>query len=621
MSHNSPSHNLKEVCDAIIAFINKGSLTVDEVMEYIKGPDFPLPNTIINSKDIKEAFRTGKSNVSLKIRGEYEIKDNKLIFTSIPYRTYRNKIKEQIEKNIDELEKYIEDFEDESGIGDNRLVFTIKAGVSPESAALKLFSLTNLQTTLSYNMNFIVDGTPKLCSIMDLIEAYYKHQSNCIINSSIYDKDKADKRTHILKGLIIITKDIDKAITLIKNSLTPQEAKENLIKEYNISEKQAEAILDLKLAKLTKLNRDDLLKELEEKEKLIEKLNLIITDKSYRDKNILIPAIENMKNKYGDERRTKLLNLDIPKEEKKTIEIIPEDVVVLLDKDSNIKRISSTSFKVQNRKGKGTKSDKNIVASIPTNTIDSLMVFTSLGRMFRIPVNDIPIPIGSNKGVNLFSLLSLENNEYVITMSSLYKNTNAEYIVFLTKNGMIKKSKIEEYKSLKRSGGIAAIKLKEDDSVVYVTFLKDEDMFIISKKGQVIHIETKNINPIGRVTMGVKGITLRENDYVVTGLPLHKETDYLAIVTTCGYGKKMPLSEFPVQGRGGIGILGKKKVEKGKNYDPIAGAAMVDDNDVLLIIGQPNKIAIPVDQIPLLKRTSEGLKLIADSYVNVIGKI
>lgn len=618
MSHNSPSHNLKEVCDAIIAFINKGSLTVDEVMEYIKGPDFPLPNTIINSKDIKEAFRTGKSNVSLKIRGEYEIKDNKLIFTSIPYRTYRNKIKEQIEKNIDELEKYIEDFEDESGIGDNRLVFTIKAGVSPESAALKLFSLTNLQTTLSYNMNFIVDGTPKLCSIMDLIEAYYKHQSNCIINSSIYDKDKADKRTHILKGLITITKDIDKAITLIKNSLTPQEAKENLIKEYNISEKQAEAILDLKLAKLTKLNRDDLLKELEEKEKLIEKLNLIITDKSYRDKNILIPAIENMKNKYGDERRTKLLNLDIQKDEEKEL-IEPEDMVVIMTQNGDIKRVPTKNFKIQKRNGKGIKIGNDpITCMLSATTVDQLMIFSSLGKMYKLLVNDIPIGTNISKGVNIESLIKLDKHEKVLTINTLNKGTDAEYVIFVTKNGIFKKTNIEEYLKMKRTSGINAINLKEGDSLAYVTFLKDENIILITKMGMSIHFETKDIKAIGRNTCGVRAIKLDNNDEVITGLPVHKTTDYLATFTSIGYAKKTDLKEFPVQLRGGKGL----KVHRlNSPTEIIVGAAMVDDKDAIALVGNPNGICISAKEIPLNSRFTNGLSMIKGKNIVSIVKI
>ena len=257
MAHSSAPHNLSEVCDAIIAYIENPKLTIDNIMEHIKGPDFPLGGTVINKKDIKAALATGKSSVSLKVRGNYTIDGNKIIFTSIPYRTYRNKIKEQLEKNIDEFESCLDDFCDESNIGENRLVFYSK---NTKTLLNKLFKFTDLQTTISYNMNFIVNGTPKLCSIKDLLKAYVDHQNNIIKNIAKTDLEKAKSKEHLLEGMIVATKDINTAIELIKGSDNKDIARRKLMEHFKVSEVQANAILDMKLSRLTKLDKDDLLK-------------------------------------------------------------------------------------------------------------------------------------------------------------------------------------------------------------------------------------------------------------------------------------------------------------------------------------------------------------------------
>jgi DNA gyrase subunit A len=305
MAHNSAPHNLTEVCNAIIAFIEKGSLTTSEIMEYIKGPDFPLGNKVLNSKDIAKAFETGKSSVSLKIQGDYEVDGQKIIFTTIPYRTYRNKIKEQIEKNIETLEEVIDDFDDESNVGQNKLVFHVKDGVSVSKALNKLFTLTDLQTTLSYNMNYIVNGTPKLCSMVDLIKAYVQHQENVLIKATEYDKAKAEARAHILEGLIAAVDKIDGVISLIKASASKAEAKEKLIDFLSIDDIQATAILDMKLGKLTKIDKEELINELKEKKEFIAYCINILTNQETRN-NELINKVKKLRDTYGDERRTKL---------------------------------------------------------------------------------------------------------------------------------------------------------------------------------------------------------------------------------------------------------------------------------------------------------------------------
>ena len=614
LAHNSLPHNLTEVCNAIIARLEKNdSLTIDELMLYIKGPDFPLKNIVINSKDIKAAFAKGKSDVSLKVRGDYEIKDNEIIFNTIPYRTYRNKIKEQISQNIDVLEEYIEDFSDESNCGINKLVFKIKKGVNPEQAVLKLFALTSLQTTLSYNMNYIVNGTPKMCSMMDLIDAYVNHQTNVLLASTEFDKEKALKRKHILEGLIIVINDIDKAIHLIRDSLNSAEAASRLVKTFNLTEEQAKAVLDMKLARLTKLDKNDLIKELEEKNRIIAECEKIINEETYRN-NVLIEKVKNLKNTYGDARRTELLNIEVPKEEKEIAEIIPEDVVIVFTENGLIKKVPTSTFKIQRRGGKGVKTKDEIISDvIKTNTVDTLMFFTTKGKMYRTIADNIPTGTNITKGVSVNSLIKLDKNEKVIAITSLHRKSTPKYVIFVTKNGMVKKSYLEEYTKTNRNTGIAALNVKENDEVVRIIFQDEEDMILLTKNGMSIKFATKEINPVGRAAMGVKGIKLSEDDEIVAALPIHKTSDTVAIFTENGLGKKVSLEDFPLQGRGGKGtICSKSSIIKG---------LMISNEDNILICGNKSSICISAKDIPLLSKISQGNILLKDNKVLSATKI
>ena len=614
MSHNSLPHNMTEVCEAIIARLNKGtSLTIDEVMQYIKGPDFPLNNIVINSKDIKTAFATGHSSTSLKVRGEYIIDKDKIIFNTIPYRTYRNKIKEQINKNIEILEEYIEDFSDESNVGINKLVFKVKKGINPEKAVLKLFALTDLQTTLSYNMNYIVNGTPKMCSMMDLIDAYVNHQINVLIASTKYDLNKAEKRKHILEGLLLIISNIDKAINLIRNSLNKNEAQIKLINEFNIDQEQASAVLDMKLSRLTKLDKDDLIKELEEKKIIIAECQKILTEEIYRNQKI-IKKIELIKTKYGDKRRTQLLNIEVPKEEKEIAEVVPIDVVVVTTESGLIKKVPVTSFKVQKRNGKGVKTaDDVILSAIKTNTVDNLVLFSDKGIMYKILVDNIPDGTNATKGVPISSLIKINTDEHIIAISSLHRKTIPKFIIFITQNGIIKKSYLEEYFKTKRNTGIKALNLQEGDSLVKISFQDEEDLLLLSENGMSIRIKTSDIGAIGRVATGVKGMKLNEGDKVISAMPIHKESDYVAIFTKEGLCKKVELKEYSIQMRNGKGTI--------TSLNKIAGAVMVDNDDNIAIFGRPNNLCIPVKEISLLSKKATGVKSIKTGIINSITKI
>ena len=500
LSHNSLPNNLTEVCNAIIARIEKNdTLTIDELMTHIKGPDFPLENIVVNSKDIKEAFRTGHSTVSLKVRGKYRIIGDTIIFDTIPYRVYRNKIKEQILKNADILEELIEDFSDESNVGINKLVFKVKKGVSPELVVNKLFALTSLQTTLSYNMNFIVNGTPKMCSMMTLVDAYVNHQIRVLINATKFDLDKALKRKHILEGNLIIIKDIDRAISIIKNSKDKKEAIDNLMKNFPIDLEQAEAILEIKLVRLTKLNRDDLLKELEEKQKIIDKCEKIINDETYRNKE-LIAIVSDLKNKYGDTRRTELLDIELPKETKKEITIIPKDVTVIIGNDNTIKRVPKLNRKTKN---------STILTSIDVNTTEIIWVFCQNGKKYSIAVNDIPEGTTATKGVPIETLIEADNSKVLMAMkasdSCIYK-----YIIFFTKNGLIKKTNIQEYDTAKRKTGTIAIKLNEDDSVLQIYSINEEKFKILTSDGIKKEFDSTTISPTARATKGTRFIKAKD---------------------------------------------------------------------------------------------------------------
>jgi DNA gyrase subunit A len=620
MAHNSAPHNLTEVCNAAIHYLQKnGEITLDELMNDIPGPDFPLGGTVINIKDVREAFATGKSSTSLKIRGDYEINGKDIIFTSIPYRAYRNKIKEQIADNIDELEKVITDFEDESSVGENRLVFTVKDEASLNPALNKLFALTDLQTTLSYNMNFIVDGTPKLCSLYTLIKCYVEHQEKVLLAATAYDKDKAEKRLHILNGLIAAIDKIDEVIALIRASENKTEARTGLMKLLGVDEVQADAILDMKLAKLTRIDKNELIEEKKEKEELIAIYNRIINEKDYRN-GILIEKITKLKEQYGDARRTKLVNLETASKEEKEIEFVePEKCVVIMTEGGLIKRIPSSSFKNQKRNGKGVRTQDDITnAIIRTNTIDSLMIFTDKGRMYRLLVNDIPVGTNVSQGQSVKSLVTMEPNEKPATIYSIYRDTDAKYVLFATKRGLVKKTSLDEYVKTKKKSGIAAINIKEDDELAAVTLVKDEDLILITSSGMAIKFNSNEIGATARATSGVKGIDLKKDDILVAALPIRNKTDNLAMFSKIGLGKKISLDELPLQKRAGKGLMCYKPTP---TTGDIVAATLVEDSDSILISGDKNSICIEAKEIPLLTRAATGNIIIKNSNIISASKV
>lgn len=596
MAHNSAPHNLTEVCNAAIALIEKGELTIDEVLSYIPGPDFPLGGTVLNIKDVRTAFASGKSNISLKIQGDYEIDGQDIVFTSIPYRTYRNKIKEQIEKNIDVLSELVDDFDDESNIGQNKLVFHVKDGVSVSKALNKLFLLTDLQSTLSYNMNYIVNGTPKLCSMVDLLHAYVDHQEEVLVNATTFDKEKAEARAHILEGLIAAVDKIDEVIALIKQSAGRADARIKLMDFLSVDEVQANAILDMKLGKLTRIDKEELVNELKEKKEFIAKCIEILTDKEVRNK-VLISKITQLRDTYGDARRTKLLNTDIPKQEKEVVVVEPKDCVVVVTKKNTIKRIDAKNFKAQKRNTTGVKTGDIVLFSQKTNTQDTLMVFSSKGKMYRVLVDNIPEGTNASNGTPISTLIEFENGEKPMAFTTMTRDTDKKFIFFATKNGTIKKVPLDEYDKMKRTG-IIAISFKDGDELADVTFINQEQMLLVTKNGMAIRFGTAEMPISSRTAQGVKGMKLNDGDSVIAALPIVDPTDYLAIVSKNGLGKKMQIDELTLQNRGGKGLLCYK--------EEIAGAEIIKESDNLLINGDKSSIVISGKDIPTLGRVSMG---------------
>ena len=607
MACNWLPHNLNEVAQAIYDYM-------DDKEPMIPGPDFPTGGIIINKNDIPAIMRTGHGSV--KVRGRYKIEKNNIVFYEIPYGTTIEGIMTEIGQICDEKGiEGISDIRDESNKKGLRIVIECQKGSNPDGIAQKLYAKTSLQTSISYNQVALVSKTPTELNLKQCLEIYLKHNHECLIKEAEFDLIKAKARLEIVRGLLVALEDIDNVIALIKKSESAAAAKVALIEKYSLSENQAKAILDMKLSRLAKLEKIELQKEEEELLSQIDYCNRIIEAKLVRD-SIIRDRLEAIVRKFGDARRTELTHIEIKPEEKEIIEVIPEDVVVILSQTGDIKRIPAKSFKVQKRNGKGVKNEGDAILDvISTNTIDNLMLFTSKGKMYRLLVDNVPAGTNASKGVNISSLLNIEPDEKVIAMTSLNRKTDAEYVVFVTKQGLIKKTALEEYKSVKRNTGIAAIKLKEGDSIANVTFLKDEEIIVITKEGMSIHFTTADINPIGRATSGVKSIKLDDGDEVLIGLPVHKKTDNVAIITTKGLGKKVALEEFPLQGRGGKGVYAHKPSEiTGK----IAGAAMVDNEDNILVVGKPNSICISAEDMPTTGRAAAGNIVIKNEVKHIV---
>ena len=609
MACNWLPHNLNEVAQAIYDYI-------DGKEPMLPGPDFPTGGYIINKNDIPNIMRTGHGSV--KLRGKYKIEKNNLVFYEIPYGTTVEGLLTEIGEICDnkEIEGIIE-IRDESNKKGIRIVVECGKGVNLDSIANKLYSKTDLQTSISYNQVALIDKTPTELNLKQCIEVYLKHNKECLVKEMNFDLAKAKDRLHIVEGLLIALEDIDNVIALIKGSESSAAAKDKLMSKYNLSEEQAKAILAMRLSSLARLEKIELENE---KKELVSKIAEIedILLKENRQIAIIKERLEDIVKKYGDARRTELLNIEVPKEEKEIAEVVPVDVVVVTTESGLIKKVPVSSFKVQKRNGVGVKSGDDITMSaIKTNTVDYMIFFSNVGRMYRTVVDNIPDGTNVSRGVPINTLIKLEPNEKIIAVTSLHRQKLPQYAIFFTRQGIIKKSFLSEYLGAKKNAGIAALKLKEGDSVAKVSFQDDEDVIVITKKGMSIRFATKDIGAIGRTATGVKAINLAEGDEVLTALPVHKDTDTVGLFTSNGMGKKVELKDFPVQGRGGKGTICYKM----EPNVTLAGAAMLSDEDNILVSGNKSSICISAKEVPQQNKMAQGNIIIKNNLVMSITKI
>ena len=614
-------HNINEVIDGIIATINNRDITVEELhKEYIKAPDFPTGGTIINQHELLNGYKTGKGRV--RIRGKYNVEKigrrECLVFYEIPYGVKKEKLIEDIAKLCEDKSiEGITDIRDTSNKHGMRIEIEVKKDINPDVIANHLFRLSALEDTYSLNHTAIVNKSPKVLNLKELIEVYIDHQVEVITRRTQFDLRKIDARLHIIEGLLKALEDIDNVIALIKASNNVQVAIEGLMKKYSLSEIQAKAIVEMKLRKLTGLEKVEL--EQENKE-LVEEANHLksILGSTEVLNSVLIDELNEIKSNYGDARKTDVTNIIVKADEKDIQYVQPEEVVVVMTKAGNVKKIPAKSFKVQNRNGKGVKNQDDIILDvIRTNTIDTLMVFTALGKMYRLVVDQVPTGTNSSRGVAIHTLVKMEEHDKAIAITSLKRKTDAEFVVSVSEQGMIKKTKLEEYMKAKKSG-IAAVGLREGDSIANIVFIKDEQLILVSEKGMSIRFKTDNIGSVGRTAIGVRGMKIAEGDRVVAALPINKDTDELAIFSQYGMAKRTSLKEYPIQGRDGKGTITYKPND---TTGVVVSAALVEDKDNVLVVGDQTSICISAKDIPSLGKASLGNIMIKGNNVMSVTKI
>lgn len=609
MACNWLPHNLEEVAQAIYDYI-------DGKEPMLPGPDFPTGGIIINKNDIPNILRTGHGSV--KVRGKYKVEGQNLVFYELPYGVSTENLLSEIGVVCDNKEiEGISDIRDESNKKGLRIVICCQKGYDPDNIAKKLFLKTNLQTSISYNQVALINKTPTELNLKDCVKIYLDHNIQCLIKEIDFDLEKAEARLHIVKGLLIALEDIDNVIALIKTSASGETARTKLMDKYKIDEIQAKSILAMRLSSLARLEKIELEAEKDGLERDIETYNKILGSE-YEQINIIKNRLTEIVKKYGDARRTELAHIEIKPEEKEIETVTPEDVVVILSQTGEIKRVAKSSFRTQRKGGKGVKSeDDAVLDTIATNTIDTLLVFTDTGKMYRLLVDNVPAGTNASKGVRIGTLINLEPNEKVIAITSLERKNNKKYVVFITKKGLFKKTLLEEYTKTKRSTGIQAINIKDGDSIANIELMDEEDMIIVTKSGMSIHFETKDIASIGRVTAGVKAIKLADDDEVLAGLPIRNNNDTVAVFSSLGCAKRTELSEFPLQGRGGKGVVIYKATP---GTGEVIGAAMVSNEDNVLLVGKTS-ICISAQDIPVLGRPATGNIMIKNGKVNSIVRL
>ena len=609
MACNWLPHNLNEVATAIYDYLDSKEPT-------LPGPDFPTGGVIINKDDIPNIMKTGKGSV--KLRGKYNFEDNNIVFYEIPYGVATEDLMNEIGAAADEGKiNGIKNIRNESNRKGFRLVIECDKGASLATIINLLFKETSLQTSISYNQVALINKTPTELTLKDCIKIYVEHNKECIKRETEFDLKKTEAKLEVVEGLLKALEDIDNIIALIKASASAAAAKTALMEKYSFTEPQAKAIVEMKLGKLAGLERIEIEDERKELVKLIETLNSILNNLEHE----LRLRLANLVEKYGDARRTELTQAaDTTKEEKEIEFVEPEKCVVVMTEGGTIKRIPQASFRNQKRNTKGVKTQEDITSCvIRTNTIDQLMIFTNQGNMYRLLVDNIPVGTNVSKGTPITGLIEMEENEKPTVIYSIYRDTDAKYIMFVTKGGLVKKTSLEEYTKTKKKSGILAINLKDNDELASVFLTKDEDIILITELGNAIRFNSMEVGATSRATSGVKGIGLKEDDAVSLALPIHDTNDQLGIFLSSGLGKKIKLSELPAQKRAGKGLAITKLTND--EYDCVSAAALISDEDNILIVGNLTSVCISAADVPSLGRAATGNMMIKSNKIKSVSKI
>jgi DNA gyrase subunit A len=622
MATNIPPHNLEELCNGVSALIDNPKITVDEISEHIKGPDFPTGGIIYNKKDITAAYATGRGGVVLRAKTDIQEKKSgmfQIIITEIPYQVNKANLLEKIANLVQEKKlDGIKDLRDESNKEGVRIVVELKKDSYPKKVLNRLYKLTELQTTFHLNMIALIDGIqPRLLNLKTILEEFIKHRQEVIRRRTEFDLQKAKDRAHILEGLKKALDKIDIIINIIRKSKDKEEAKINLIKKFKFSDRQTTAILEMKLQQLANLERKKIEDELKEKLALIKELETLLASPK-RILGVIKKEVTEVKEKYGEERRTKIIAHGV--KEFSMEDLVPNEPTILMaTRDGYIKRMPTDTFRTQGRGGKGvvgltTKEEDVVDQLIATNTHDNILFFTTRGRVFQLRAYDVPQATRTSKGQALVNFLQLAPNEKVSAILSMDDVSKYKYLIMVTNKGTIKKTALEDFANV-RSSGLIALKIRPDDMLEWVrpSTGKDEIM-IVTSCGQAIRFKESGVRPMGRTASGVRGMKLKSTDEVV-GMDVvspnlvGKNILKLLVVSANGLGKKTNIKEYKVQGRGGSGIKTMSVTEKTGKIISAKVINSTDTQDIMLISVKGQVVRTPLKSVSTLGRATQGVRI------------
>ncbi|MDG4505344.1 DNA gyrase subunit A [Streptococcus suis] len=614
MATNIPPHNLGETIEAVKLVMDNPEVTTREIMEVLPGPDFPTGALVMGKSGIHRAYETGNGSITLRSRTEIEEYGNgreRIVVTEFPYMVNKSKVQEHIVKLVQE--KRIEGItavRDESNREGVRFVIEVRRDASANVILNNLFKQTQLQTNFSFNMLAIQNGVPKILSVRQILESYIEHQKEVVTRRTRFDKEKAEARAHILEGLLIALDHIDEVIRIIRNSETDAIAQAELMEKFDLSERQSQAILDMRLRRLTGLERDKIQSEYDELVALIADLADILA-KPERVVQIIKDELEEVKRKYADPRRTELIVGEVLSLEDEDL-IEETDVLITLSNQGYIKRLAQDEFQAQKRGGRGVqgtgvKDDDFVRELVSTSTHDRLLFFTNKGRVYRLKGYEIPEYGRTAKGLPVVNLLKLEENEAIQTIINVTKDQEADsYLFFATRQGVVKRTSVSEFANIRQSG-LKALNLKEDDELINVFLTNGQaDIIMGTRFGYSVRFTETDVRNMGRTATGVRGINLREGDQLV-GATMISDDQEVLVLTEKGFGKRTPASEYPTKGRGGKGIKTLKVAEKNGS---LAGLTTVSgDEDIMVITDTGVIIRTSVANISQTGRSTMGVKV------------